>query len=172
MAKKKAPRKPPAPHPILAIGGAVLIAALLLTNIKKPEAPLQPLALIMTVEHHGRQTLSVNAAKNSKPGIVELRKDGSGTLMVKLPEQMVLREVRGAALAAVQKSNASKGMRTWTLPSAATLSFILEPRSPSSFIIRSQSSDPLLLKLKTINVASGSVLHDSMLLGKGEVTMW
>ena len=172
MAKKK-PRAAPALHVILALGAAVLVALLVTGGIKRvADSGPRIGTLLLTVEHRGRATLELTAAKRAKPGILELLQTESGSIAISLPEQMQLREVRGASFSLFPTPPATKGIRKWILRQDVTLSFFVEPESPSSIRLKVEAKDPLVIKTKTVDVASGSVIQDSGLMRTGEIVMW
>lgn len=172
---KKGNAKNRALHAFFAFGGLLIVLLFMASALKKVGnfgVTPAPRALILGIEHTGKATLTITASKDAVPGILELKKEGSGTLMIALPEHMTLREIRNGSIAQLGKPVANKGVKKWMLPEGATLSFILPEVSPSSVILRSSTTDALFVKMRIVSIKKETIEEDSMILRKGEVVMW
>jgi len=166
---------PPRRYPLQVLlammcGAIVLIVVFSLQKPAVPEsASAEPLSI--GIEHAGRSDISITASRDANPGLLQIRSNGSGTVVLILPIEAKLREVRGMALQAVVSSTSSGTSKRWQLLSGITFSFTI-PFSPSTLTIESPSDAPLLLKTRSIELKTGNVVDDSVLMQRGRTVVW
>lgn len=159
---------------VLAVGSGLIVLVMLLSarTAMRTAAPAPvPQSVTIGVEHSSRCDISVTASKDATPGLLQIRSNGTGTVILLLPLSAELREVRGMLLSAVKKEQPQFGYRRWQLPAGVTFSFSL-PTSPSSLSVQTPSDAPMLLKTRSIELKTGKVEDESTLLQKGQTVVW
>ncbi len=124
----------------------------------------------IAVEHADPLTLAIHLSSGTREGIVELRTDGAETARVSVPSAWELREVRGGALSSVTHDPETMGFLRWNLPGNVTASFRVT--DTASFSIRNPSESPLLVLAKRVNVRTGAVEEESVMVTEGTVRLW
>ena len=124
------------------------------------------------IEHTESVALDIALAIGADgSGIIELAHDASETAQISVPDDWVLREVRGKALSEILSDPPSFGFTRWHVPAKATLSFRV-PQIPSSLSAHNPSSAPLKIKLTKVDLESEKVERNVVLLKEARAKVW
>lgn len=156
----------------ITLASALTLAVVLLVSARSPasDSPTPGIPADIAVEHASSLTLSLRYGTGRSRGIVEIVTEGNDASAISVPEAWQRREVRGGTLAAVTADPPSLGFVRWHLPPRVTLSF-WTPAIPS-LVVKNASKTPLLVVTKRVDVVSGKVLEDSVIIKDKEVMVW
>lgn len=126
----------------------------------------------IAVEHSEPLGLSLTyTTKDHREGLFEIAHDGSGTILISLPENWTLREVRRALLSAVSQEAPQLGFIRWGIPAGATVSFrILDP--PATATVHNPSGIPLKITLTRVDLAAQATRKDIYLVKDQPAKIW
>jgi hypothetical protein len=159
-------------HGITSAASVVVIGAVLLFGqrgfLHRAPSPLGPTTDI-ALTHSAAVILSLAASSGKDPSLIELSQDGPETVTLDVPASWTLREVRGAALSAVPSQKVDLTYTRWQLPAHVTLSF---HASADSLTVHNSGRTTLLIKYKRVQLSTGRVIADSILLQDKPARLW
>ncbi|MEK7591425.1 MAG: hypothetical protein AAB489_04430 [Patescibacteria group bacterium] len=126
----------------------------------------------IAVEHSVPLTLSLALAFGDGNGaIMEIRHDGMDAAHVSIPQEWILREVRGRALSDIIADPPAFGFTRWTIPADATVSYRME-LVPSALTAVNPSPSALKIRLVKVDLTSDRVERDVLLVKDARVKVW
>lgn len=183
MSTKRPPRSPGTVGRDRRASGTHLITAFAATVIfvtlvnalggSDASADLRNQTVRLGIEHKEPLTVDFRfGVKNNAPiGLIELTHDGKETVLVGLPETWERREVRGRSLEDTPADPPSFGFIQWHVPEGAILSF-RAPGIPHTLDIQNPSSVPLKIRVVKVDLTTGAVERNVMLVTDQEVNIW
>ncbi len=171
MVSRKSTR-PLALHLVLAACSAGVIGTVVLRLGADVTGTVVPriVATDLAVEHHSPLTLRLRSTNGRSPGLLQISHDGMETVDVSVPEDWILREVRGAALSQVPSDPPVGGFRRWHVPAGAAATF----QTPKAVRLRihNPTGATLLVRHERVSLSAGTTEQDSVLIGKDFAEIW
>lgn len=166
-------KKPAILGPLPSLLAAATIAATAVALIRTAREPPPPARADIAVEHAGTATMTLvlGTKTGSQRALLTLRHAGSGTAAVSLPAHWSLREVRGGRLEDLRMDPPTFGLRRYHVPAGVEASFTLSP-VPSTVLMHNPSASPLQVRVMRINLSTGLVREDRVLIQKNPTPLW
>jgi hypothetical protein len=168
------------PHPLRRNAHHALVAfAVFMTMVALSNGPLKASILDwqeegreeIAAEHEGPASLILDVSTRSGRAIVEAGNDGSGPLLLSVPETWRRREVRGATLDEVAPAETGLGFVRYVIPTGATLSLSADT-SATHMTLHHPSADPLKIRLTRVDLDRDTVTRDVVLVQGQQVELW
>lgn len=153
---------------ILASLGAVLAIAFGQGFRLGPPPPAG--AAMIAVEHDAPAAVAISVARSAGGRLVELTNSGGKTIFASVPEAWERTEVRGAPIAASERSATAFGFTRWSVPGTATVAF----RGADLFdaiAIANPSGLPLSVRLTTVDLGRDATHVQSVIVTDAPVTL-
>jgi hypothetical protein len=168
-------RRPPSRHrhglSLLLCGLLLLGGALTLMNqrsrLTEDKIPWE--LTDVSVEHGASFDLTVNQSEGKATDLVEFTQNGKETVLLRLPDAWILREVRGAALSSIASDTPDPGIRRWQLPPSILLSFSVP--HPSLLVLHNAPVTPFLVRYKRANVVTKVLTEKTVLVKEKAVIL-
>lgn len=171
MKKTRDPR--PSLTPFTSLLAAATLGIVIVGIIRGAENAKTAVRADIAVEYAAPVTLSltVGTKGTSGGGLLSARHSASGSVGLSVPETWQLREVRDGAVEAVAADAPTFGSRRYHLPPGMTASFVLRP-VPSEILLHNPGGKPLLIQLRRIDLATGRVRDDRLLVQQRPTPLW
>lgn len=160
-------------HVLTGLAAALVFAPLVLSLSNNVDGNPTGESINIGVEHEAPLTIEFRFAmkENIPVGLVELAHEGRETIYVSLPETWERREVRGRTLAETPSDEPSFGFTRWHMPEGATLSFRV-PAMPRTLDIHNPSGVPVKIRVAKVDLTTGVVERNVMLVKDTPVEIW
>ena len=123
------------------------------------------------IEHNEPLSVSIEASEMKGKGLLEIEQSGAEEILLSLPSDWIRKEVRNASIKDVTFETASLGFKRWHMPAGASILFEL-PKFPSSLIIHNPSKVTVKVSLTKVDMESGLVENEVVLVQEGPVKLW
>ena len=152
----------------------VAVVAFSTNNIKQAQITAKPRPVNpaeIGIEYNEPLSVSIEASEMKGKGLFEIEQNSAEEILLSLPGDWIRKEVRNAAIKDVTFETASLGFKRWHMPEGASILFEL-PKFPSSLIIHNPSKVTVKVSTTRINLESGSVENEVVLVQEGPVKLW
>lgn len=124
----------------------------------------------IVVDHAAPLELTLRGTAGRAPGVVDISHTAATGVLLHVPEQWTIREVRNARIADVPFSVPENGSRGVLIPAGSIVSFIA-PQS-GGLRMHNLSGNPLFVRAVRVQILDGTATENSMLITTKPATLW
>ena len=123
------------------------------------------------IEHSEPLAVRMEYSVRNTHGIMRIGSNSSETISISLPEQWERGEVTGAPLSQLRKDSPMFGYVRWHVPEKTTLTFKI-PKVPEHMVLHNPSTAPLKLTVAKVDLETGTIEKDVLLVRDSTVPIW
>lgn len=120
------------------------------------------------IEHREALRIRIRVTVDRTPGLFEFSHDAEEPITIHLPASWMQRDVRNVPLSSVSSAQTDQGFTAYILPPNAQISFIV-PTDMRPLSVHNASTAPLTIRYEKVDLQSGILERDVMLVHKGEI---
>ncbi|PIR52664.1 hypothetical protein COU76_05355 [Candidatus Peregrinibacteria bacterium CG10_big_fil_rev_8_21_14_0_10_49_10] len=161
-------------HIIFSLGSLALLLAIAGQTIE--HSPTLHAALLsktsdIGVEMQAPLSLALEYTEREGSAIVRLSNGSEDSVVINLPEEWQRGEVSGASLSDVHHETTVFGLLRWHFPPHSGITFRVQ-HAPQHVVVHNPSRFPLKLSSTNVDLMSGIVQKDVVLVQEGTVRIW
>ncbi len=123
------------------------------------------------IEHDVPAGLTLEMGSLQGHSVIDITMESERDVYLSVPDSWERREVRNVPLESVVSDPPSLNFVRWKVPGTATISFYA-PSTPSQILLHNVSDPPLKVSLARVNLDTGKVERNVILLQKSSIELW
>lgn len=161
-------------HIILSLGALIALFGIATQTIEHSpglKTALRNNTVDIGIEHSMPLSLRMEYSVHNDAAIMRIGSDATETISISLPEEWQRGEVSGASLSDLRKDDPTFGYVRWHIPQKTTLTFRIS-KVPDHLVLHNPGTSPLKLSIAKVNIQTGEVERDILLIRDSTVVVW